>query len=371
MPGKCVEIARALHGPSRRKDLNSTKSPGTGVGDAAEPVEHRRYSAVSAATAEQIERAAQLLHTGALIAFPTETVYGLGADARNADAVRRIFAAKGRPAEHPVIVHLADADLLPRWAREIGANAEALAQAFWPGPLTLILPRAATVLDVVTGGQDSVGLRVPGHPVAQALLARLLDLGSDGIAAPSANRFGRISATNASHVADEFGDAVAMVLDGGSSRHGIESTIVDLTSGEPALLRPGAITVEALGRVLGAAPRLPSSQSPRASGTLASHYAPQTAARLIAPHELIHALSTLTKPVARIAVLARSVAKPMEFSGSWIDAPRESAAYAQQLYANLRTLDTRAADEIWIETPPDGPDWVAVNDRLRRATHRQ
>ena len=365
-----MEIAGAPRG-RRRKDLNSTKSPGTGVGDAAGPVANLGQSTVNAATAEQIERAAQLLHVGALIAFPTETVYGLGADARNADAVRRIFAAKGRPAEHPVIVHLTSADLMPRWAREIDASAQALARAFWPGPLTLILPRAATVLDVVTGGQDSVGLRVPGHPVAQALLARLLDLGGDGIAAPSANRFGRISATNARHVAEEFGDAVAMVLDGGSSRHGIESTIVDLTSGEPALLRPGAITVEALGRVLGTAPRLPSSQSPRASGTLASHYAPQTAARLIAPHELINALSALTNPLARIAVLARSVAKPMEFSGSWIDAPRESAAYAQQLYANLRTLDTRGADEIWIETPPDGPDWVAVNDRLRRATHRQ
>jgi L-threonylcarbamoyladenylate synthase len=350
--------------------LNSTKSPGPGVGGTAGPVENFRQSAVSAATAEQIERAAQLLHDGALIAFPTETVYGLGADARNAGAVRRIFAAKGRPAEHPVIVHLADADLMLRWARSIGSDAEALAEAFWPGPLTLILPRAATVLDVVTGGQDSVGLRVPGHPVAQALLARLLDLGVDGIAAPSANRFGRISATNARHVADEFGDALAMVLDGGASRHGIESTIVDLTSGEPALLRPGAITVEALGRVLGSAPRLVSSQSPRASGTLASHYAPRTAARLIAPHELIHALSA-TKPVARIAVLARSVAKPMGFPGSWIDAPGASAPYAQELYANLRTLDARGADEIWIEAPPDGPDWVAVNDRLRRATHRQ
>src|SRR6266404_909062 len=216
---------RALHG-QRRKDLNSTKSPGTGAGDAAGPVENLRKPAVSTATAEQIERAAQLLHAGALIAFPTETVYGLGADARDDDAVRRIFAAKGRPAEHPVIVHLANADLMPRWARKIDASAQALARAFWPGPLTLILPRAATVLDVVTGGQDSVGLRVPGHPVAQALLARLLDLGGDGI----------------------------------------ESTIVDLASGEPALLRPGAITIEALGRVLGAAPRLPSSQSPRASG---------------------------------------------------------------------------------------------------------
>jgi L-threonylcarbamoyladenylate synthase len=214
-------------------------------------------------------------------------------------------------------------------------------------------------------------LRVPGHPVAQALLARLLALGIDGIAAPSANRFGRISATNARHVADEFGDAIALVLDGGPSRHGIESTIVDLTADEPVLRRPGAITVEALGRVLGSAPRLASSQSPRASGTLASHYAPRTAARLIAPDELVDALSTLTQPVARIAVLARTVAQPMGFAGNWIDAPEESAGYARELYANLRTLDARGADEIWIEAPPDGPDWVAVNDRLRRATHRQ
>jgi L-threonylcarbamoyladenylate synthase len=325
---------------------------------------------VSAVSTEQIERAARLLHDGALIAFPTETVYGLGADARNPDAVRRLFAAKGRPAEHPVIVHLADADLLPRWAREVSASARSLAQAFWPGPLTLILPRAKTVLDVVTGGQDSVGLRVPGHPVAQALLSRLLDLGSDGIAAPSANRFGRISATNARHVADEFTDAVAMVLDGGSSEHGIESTIVDLTTGKPLLLRPGAITAEALGRVLGSPPRPAGSQSPRAPGTLASHYAPRTAARLFAPHELIHELSTGAQALARIAVLARTVAQPPGFRGAWIDAAEQSTGYARDLYASLRALDARGDDEIWIEAPPDDPDWVAVNDRLRKATQR-
>jgi L-threonylcarbamoyladenylate synthase len=324
---------------------------------------------MNAVAPEEIERAAQLLHTGSLIAFPTETVYGLGADARNADAVRRLFAVKGRPAEHPVIVHLARADLLPSWAREISARAEALAEAFWPGPLTLILPRAETVLDVVTGGQDSVGLRVPAHPVAQALLERLLELGGDGIAAPSANRFGRISATNARHVADEFGTAIALVLDGGSSRHGIESTIVDLTIGEPVLLRPGAITAEALGRVLGSMPRTASLRSPRASGTLASHYAPKTAARLLARDELAHALSS--RPVAGIAVLARSIAKPMGFAGGWIEAPEKSAAYARGLYASLRMLDLLGADEIWIEAPPEGPDWVAVNDRLRRATYRQ
>jgi L-threonylcarbamoyladenylate synthase len=324
---------------------------------------------MNAVASEEIERAAQLLHTGSLIAFPTETVYGLGADARNADAVRRLFAVKGRPAEHPVIVHLAGAKQLPDWARQSGAKADALAEAFWPGPLTLILPRAASVLDVVTGGQDSVGLRVPAHPIAQALLQRLLELGVDGIAAPSANRFGRISATSARHVADEFGSAIALVLDGGSSRHGIESTIVDLTTGEPVLLRPGAITAEALGRVLGSMPRTASAHSPRASGTLASHYAPRTAARLLAPHELARALSA--PRVVDVAVLARSVAKPMGFAGVWIGAPEQSAAYTRDLYASLRMLDRLGADEIWIEAPPDGPDWVAVNDRLRRATYRQ
>ena len=326
---------------------------------------------MNAVAPEEIERAAQLLHTGSLIAFPTETVYGLGADARNADAVRRLFAVKGRPVEHPVIVHLAGTDLLPRWARETGASAEALAEAFWPGPLTLILPRAPTVLDVVTGGQDSVGLRVPAHPIAHALLARLLELGSDGIAAPSANRFGRISATNARHVAEEFGNAIALVLDGGSSRHGIESTIVDLTTDEPVLLRPGAVTVEALRRVLGSAPRPANSQSPRASGTLALHYAPRTAARLVSPDELIHALSASTKPLTNIAVLGRTVEKPTGFAGTWIRAPEKSTAYARDLYADLRTLDALGAAEIWIEAPPDGPDWVAVNDRLRKATYRQ
>jgi L-threonylcarbamoyladenylate synthase len=327
---------------------------------------------MSAVDSEEIERAAQLLHAGALVAFPTETVYGLGADARNGDAVRRIFAVKGRPAEHPVIVHLADAELLPRWAREVGPSAEALAEAFWPGPLTMILPRAATVLDVITGGQDSVGLRVPAHPIAHALLARLLELGSDGIAAPSANRFGHISATNARHVADEFGDAISLVLDGGASRHGIESTIIDLSTGEPVLLRPGAVTIESLRRILGSTPRLGSARSPRASGLLASHYAPDTAARLMAPEALVEAMSDLHGGAGTaIAVLARSIARPADFPGTWIVAPEKSVAYARDLYANLRTLDALGADEIWIEAPPDQPDWTAVNDRLGKATHRQ
>jgi len=322
------------------------------------------------ATAENVLRAAQALAAGALVAFPTETVYGLGANARDAAALRCLFATKGRPTDHPVIVHLADASALARWAKTVPAGAGALARAFWPGPLTLILPRADGVLDEVTGGQASVGLRVPSQPVAHALLEALAALGCDGIAAPSANRFGQISATTAGHVAEEFGDAIALILDGGPSHHGIESTIVDFSRGDPVVLRPGSITVDALARVLGATPRSAGPGSARASGTLASHYAPRTRAKLLPRRELMAVIAGLGGANAHISVLAHSVAQPPEFEGAWFDAPGESAGYAQQLYANLRAMDAREADEIWIEAPPDGPDWVAIGDRLRRATHR-
>jgi L-threonylcarbamoyladenylate synthase len=222
----------------------------------------------------------------------------------------------------------------------------------------------------VTGGQASVGLRVPAQPIAHALLGELAALGCDGIAAPSANRFGRISATTARHVAEEFGDSIALILDGGPSRHGIESTIVDFSSGDPVLLRPGSITSGELARVLGATPRSAGAGATRASGTLASHYAPRTPAKLLPRNELLAAIAGLGGSNAHISVLAHSVGQPPEFEGAWFDAPAESAGYAQQLYANLRALDAREADEIWIEAPPDGPDWVAIGDRLRRATHR-
>jgi L-threonylcarbamoyladenylate synthase len=252
----------------------------------------------------------------------------------------------------------------------VPAGAMALAEAFWPGPLTLILPRAADVPDAVTGGQDSVGLRVPGHPVALALLARFADLGGEGVAAPSANRFGGVSATTAQHVADDFGDEVALILDGGPCRHGIESTIVGFTGAEPELLRPGALSLEQLARVLGRAPGVAGSAAPRAPGTLAAHYAPRTPARLMPPGELLAALGRLGSPAGHIAVLAHSVTQPPLFEGTWFDAPAHDAAYAHELYANLRALDAQSADEIWIEAPPDGPEWSAVRDRLRRATHR-
>jgi L-threonylcarbamoyladenylate synthase len=323
---------------------------------------------IVAPTPPDLDRAAQLLREGALVSFPTETVYGLGADARNEQAVRRIFAAKKRPSEHPLIVHIAAADALDRWARSIPDGARALAAAFWPGPLTLILPRADGVSDVVTGGEDSVGLRVPSNAVARALLGRFVALGGDGIAAPSANRFGHVSATTAQHVADDFGDEVALILDGGACTHGIESTIVAFTGEEPVLLRLGAIPVGRIEAVLGTSVEIGAPRAPRASGTLPSHYAPRTPARLFAPTELRTALAA--RPGAHVAVLAHSTAQPASFEGVWFDAPAHDAAYAQALYANLRALDALAADEIWIEAPPDGPEWSAVRDRLRRATHR-
>jgi L-threonylcarbamoyladenylate synthase len=323
---------------------------------------------IAAATPEAIARAAQLLREGALVAFPTETVYGLGADARNPDALRLLYAVKGRPGQHPVIVHIARASSAEQWASRIPPFAHALAQAFWPGPLTLILPCGRSVPRQLSGGQDSIGLRVPAHPVAQALLTRFAQLGGDGIAAPSANRFGRISATLATHVADEFGADVALVLDGGACEHGIESTIVDCTGEAPALLRPGAIAVEQFTRVLGHAPKSASPDAPRASGSLELHYAPRTPSRLLARDDLIWQLARL--PAARVAVLAHSVPRPHTFPGMWCAGPLRSGDYAHTLYANLRLLDASRSDEIWIEAPPQHDEWAAINDRLRRATHR-
>jgi L-threonylcarbamoyladenylate synthase len=219
---------------------------------------------ILAASATSIALAAKRLRAGELVAFPTETVYGLGADAGNADAVHRIFVAKGRPSDHPVIVHLANVADVERWAREFPEGARRLAAAFWPGPLTLIVPRSPHVGDAVTGGQDNVGLRMPSHPVARQLLAAFAGLGGSGIAAPSANRFGHVSPTAAQHVADDLGDAVAMILDGGACDVGIESTIIAFTGREPVLLRPGGIAVEDVVRVLGTTPRAPDAGAPRA-----------------------------------------------------------------------------------------------------------
>lgn len=320
-------------------------------------------------TGEALRAAARAMIAGRLVAFPTETVYGLGANADDASAVARIFAAKQRPADHPLIVHLQDGADLGSWAREVPPGAAALARAFWPGPLTLILPRAAGVSDAVTGGQDSVGLRVPAHPVARALLAEFAALGGRGVAAPSANRFGHVSPTTAQHVADDLGAAVDTILDGGECEVGIESTIVAFTGGTPQLLRPGGIALADIARVLGAQPRAAAFDAPRASGTLASHYAPHTPALRVPADALRAEIAQLSERDERVAVLARTVAKPADFDGAWHAAPRDAQGYAHGLYAALRALDAADADAILIEDVPDEPAWLAVRDRLQRATH--
>ncbi|HEY7743327.1 MAG TPA: L-threonylcarbamoyladenylate synthase [Burkholderiales bacterium] len=311
----------------------------------------------------ELSRAVAVLRAGGLVAFPTETVYGLGADAGNPAAVRRIFEAKGRPAAHPVIVHLADAVQLANWAREVPEAARRLARKFWPGPLTVILRRASGVSDVVTGGQDTVALRVPAHPLAQQLLARF----GGGIAAPSANRHGRVSATTAEHVRREFGAAVDCVLDGGEARIGIESTIVDLSGGHPALLRPGWITAAEIEQALGMPLRAPAENAPRAPGTLAAHYAPQTPLTLVEGRLLPEFAATLIGQGKAVAVLALSEARALRPGLQWIAAPREAAGYAHELYSNLRTLDAARCDSILVEQPPLAPEWAAINDRLARA----
>lgn len=322
---------------------------------------------IKSPTPASLARAAALLRAGELVALPTETVYGLGADAANPQAAAKIFAAKGRPADHPLIVHLADADALTDWAREIPKEAIALARAFWPGPLTLILKKEADVPDVVTGGQDTVGLRVPDHPIALALLRAF----GGGIAAPSANRFGRISPTTAQHVFDELGERVAMILDGGACNVGIESTILDLSRLNevgPVVLRPGAIGVDAIAAVIGRRPamRTPAAahagDTPRVSGSLAAHYAPRTPLELVSAETLGAAL--LRNPVA--AVLARRP-PPASPHGIWIVAESDAGRYAHDLYANLRALDAAGASCILVEAPPMDGGWEAVADRLGRA----
>lgn len=312
------------------------------------------------ASEEAILRAADLLAHGGLVAFPTETVYGLGADASNEAAVRRIFLAKGRPADHPVIVHVAGSAQLASWVRHVPEPARRLAEAFWPGPLTMVLERAEHVLDIITGGQNTVGIRVPSHPVAQKMLRAF----GGGVAGPSANRFGHVSPTTAAHVRAEFGDSLDMILEGGQSEVGIESTIVDLSRGHPFLLRPGIISVEQLEAVLGETVRRPDAHSPRASGTLASHYAPTTPTRLVAPDALER---TLAVAGVRVGVLARRPRGANLSAAVWVEAPDDAGRYAHELYADLRYLDTSRCDLILVEQVPDSREWDAIRDRIGRA----
>ena len=304
----------------------------------------------------EIRKAAEILRAGGLVAFPTETVYGLGADASNAGAVARLYATKRRPADHPVIVHLGSGESAFAWAREIPRAARQLAERFWPGPLTLILKRSALAKDFITGGQDTVGLRVPSHPVARGLL----EMFQGGIAAPSANRFGLVSPTTAAHVRADLGDDVDLVLEGGPSEVGIESTIVDLSTGSALLLRPGAISRGDLEQLLNV--KEAGLSSPRHSGGLERHYAPRTPARLVPTHDLDKEIEKFKR---RVAVLAFS--RPDERVDYWLRMPREPGAYAQKLYAALRELDAAGCERILVETPPDTADWAAVRDRLQRA----
>lgn len=308
-----------------------------------------------------IPEAARRLQAGGLVAFPTETVYGLGADAANPDAVAKIFALKGRPADHPLIVHFADPLGLPQWARDVPASAMTLAARFWPGPLTIILRKSARVPAAVTGGQETVGLRCPSHPVALELLREFARIGSGAVAAPSANRFGHVSPTTAQHVREEFGGDL-MVLDGGPCEVGLESTIVDLSRGSPMLLRPGAITRRDIEAVLGVAPAERDAAAPRASGTLEAHYAPRTALTLADAAAIAAQAGD-----AGVAVLALR-ARPAEAkTAAWIAAPADPMRYGHDLYANLRALDRSGARRILIEAPPPLAAWEAVNDRLKRA----
>ncbi len=306
----------------------------------------------------EVRRAAEILRAGGLVAFPTETVYGLGADASSARAVARLYAVKGRPPEHPVIVHFASPRDALAWARDVPHPAQVLAEKFWPGPLTLILKRSDRAEDFVTGAQDSVGLRVPSHPVAQALLK----LFKGGVAAPSANRFGRVSPTTAAHVREDLGTEVDLVLEGGPSEVGIESTILDLSGGAPMLLRPGCISKEELEKVLDVRIEARTAAAPRHSGGLERHYAPHTPARLVPAYDL-------DKEIARfkdkVAVLAFS--RPDERVDYWLRMPRDAQAYAQKLYGALRELDSAGCAEILVEAPPATPEWAAVRDRLQRA----
>ena len=321
---------------------------------------------MNATTGKDIARAVQLLRAGELVAFPTETVYGLGADAANPAAVARVFAAKGRPADHPLIVHIAGPAQLPDWASEFPGPAQELARAFWPGPLTLVLPRAARVATCVTGGQDSVALRVPAHPVAQALLRAF----GGGIAAPSANRYGRVSPTRAEHVHEELGDRVALVLDGGDCEVGLESTIVACLAGRVTLLRPGMIGRAAIAAAAGPLDA-PVAGEPRVPGSTRVHYAPSVPVELLDGDALERRCEELAAAGAQVAVLARRAAAGPVGEATWRVAAADAAGYGHDLYAMLRQLDQGGASRILIERAPPTGEWEAVRDRLQRAAAKQ
>ncbi len=317
---------------------------------------------------QAIAQAAQALHDGQLVGLPTETVYGLAAHATDDAAVAQIFVAKGRPADHPLIVHVASAEQVPIFAAQVPEFAQALIGAFWPGPLTLILPRQSGVATASAGGQDSIGLRCPSHPVAQALLRAGLALGVHGVSAPSANRFGRVSPTTAAHVQSELGPGL-LILDGGECDVGIESTIIDCTRGEPVLLRPGHITRPQIEWACGRAvldKDAVQQPAPRASGTLESHYAPRAKVRLMSAPEIDAKLQALGPHANNLGVW--SATRPDAGAGVlWRAQPQHAERAAHDVFGVLRDLDARGVQQIWVQLPPDTPQWEGVRDRLQRA----
>jgi len=321
-------------------------------------------------TTANITKAAAILDQGGLVAFPTETVYGLGADARNEAAIRKIFAAKERPYDHPLIVHLADMTQLSDWARDISERALLLANTFWPGPLTLILKKQPSVLDIVTGNQDSIGLRIPNHPIAQALLR---EFGS-GIAAPSANKFTHISPTTADAVREELGDKVDLILDGGNCMVGLESTILDLSGKSPVILRPGMITANRLEKVIGM-PVLSSEHNTLAIRTPGSHhlhYAPTTATVVLERKNIPDFLLSLRADDLPAALITHNQMElPALKKIQHVQLQHDASSYAHDIYHTLRTLDNQHLQCIIIEAVPAKPEWDAIRDRLNKASGRR
>jgi L-threonylcarbamoyladenylate synthase len=311
-----------------------------------------------------IEAAAHVLRQGRLVAFPTETVYGLGADASNPDAVRRIFQAKGRPSDHPLIVHIPDAASLDQWAQTVPDTARQLVARFWPGPLAIILNKKPEVPPAVTGGQHTVALRMPDHPVA----LRLLQTFGGGIAAPSANRFCRISPTLAAHVEEELGEAVDLILDGGACQVGVESTIIDLSGDKPALLRPGHITRLDIEAVLQTELLVSPPSTTRTSGMMSVHYAPVTTAMRCPSDRVQDTVLELTGAGKRTGLLTYRQTVTANNNLRLIRMPQQAERYAQALYLSLRELDRLQLDLILVEQPPDTEAWRAINDRLGKAT---
>jgi L-threonylcarbamoyladenylate synthase len=342
-----------------------------------------------------IAEAALRLANGEVVAFPTETVYGLGADAASLEAVAAIYRIKGRPAEHPLIVHVLDARQAAWWG-EIGEAGQRLIAAFWPGPLTLIVRRRAQAPDFACGGESTVGLRSPSHPVARDLLAAVAHAGGHGVAAPSANRFGRVSPTRAAHVADDLGEDVGLILDGGACEVGVESTIVDLSRGDPVLLRPGGIDAQRIAEVLGEQPGAPDAEAPRAPGTLAAHYAPRTPLELVDGDLVADRAARLAREGLRIGVWSRRpppAIEPIEPDTTnpaktshrglpstapaqrsrlpghwhWESQPSDPERFARELYDTLRRLDAMGLQRLLVERVPQASRWDAVGDRLARA----